>query len=72
MLYRGKWNEEAIKSCWRGKSVFGEEQEGYVVRNADRFKSLDFQKNVVKYVRAQHIKTSQHWLSEPLIPNQLK
>jgi hypothetical protein len=72
VLYRGWWDEEAIKSCWRGISVFGDEQEGYVVRNANRFKSLDFQDNVAKYVRAQHVKTSQHWLSETLIPNQLK
>jgi hypothetical protein len=72
VLYRGKWDEAAIKSCWRGISVFGDEQEGYVVRNADKFQLLDFQENVAKYVRAQHVKTSQHWLSEALIPNQLK
>ena len=71
LLYRGTWDEAKIKSCWRQISVFGADQEGYVVRNANAFELLDFQQNVAKYVRAQHVQTSQHWLTEPLTPNQL-
>jgi hypothetical protein len=37
-LYRGAWDEQAIKVCWNGKSVFSKEQEGYVVRNAESFR----------------------------------
>lgn len=72
VLYRGKWEERAVKRCWREVSVFGEEQEGYVVRNAGRFAFGDFRRNVAKYVRAQHVKTSRHWLRERLVPNRLR
>ncbi len=69
VLYRGKWDESAIKACWHGKSVLGEEQEGYVVRNARSFKFDAFQSNVAKYVRASHVTTDQHWMYERVIPN---
>lgn len=71
VLYRGSWDEQQIKRCWREVSTFGEEQEGYVVRNADSFEFKKFQHNVAKYVRAQHVKTSQHWLYDVVVPNQL-
>lgn len=71
ILYRGKWDVAAIKACWSGKSVFGKDQEGYVVRNARCFEFEDFQQNIAKYVRADHVTTSQHWLHEAITPNQL-
>ena len=71
VLYRGQWDETAIKACWTGKSVFGKDQEGYVVRNANRFKFEDFRNNTAKYVRANHVTTDQHWMHEAIIPNQL-
>lgn len=71
VLYRGKWDENKIRSCWHEISVFGDEQEGFVVRNANAFAYSDFQQNVAKYVRKQHVKTSYHWMKEPLTPNQL-
>ena len=51
--------------------MFGKDQEGYVVRNANRFKFEDFQDNIAKYVRANHVTTDQHWMHEAIIPNQL-
>lgn len=71
VLYRGKWDEAAIKACWTGKSVFGKKQEGYVVRNANHFKFEDFQQNIAKYVRADHVTTNRHWMHEIITPNQL-
>jgi hypothetical protein len=71
VLYRGMWDEKAIKACWRGKSVFGEMQEGYVVRNARRFRFEEFRYNIVKYVRSNHVTTNQHWMHEVITPNQL-
>ena len=71
VLYRGQWDEAAIKACWRGTSVFGEEQEGYVVRNAGRFSFNKFQNNVAKYVRAAHVTTDQHWMHKAIQPNVL-
>ncbi len=71
VLYREKWDVSAIKACWHGKSVLGEEQEGYVIRNAGSFKFDAFQNNVAKYVRADHVTSSQHWMYETIQPNTL-
>ncbi len=71
VLYRGKWDESAIKACWRGKSVFGEEQEGYVIRNAGSFRFDEFQSNMAKYVRPGHVTTDQHWMHKTVQPNTL-
>lgn len=71
VLYRGVWDEWAIKACWRETSTFGKEQEGYVVRNAVNFLFSNFRENVAKYVRPQHVTTNQHWMYQAVIPNQL-
>lgn len=46
-------------------------QEGYVVRNADRFHYDDFSTNVAKWVRKNHVQTDQHWMHEKVVPNKL-
>ena len=51
VLYQGEFDLEKIKKCYTGKSVFGGEQEGYVVRNYNGFYYDDFQNNLAKYVR---------------------
>lgn len=71
VLYSGVWDEDKIKACWTGKSAFGEEQEGYVVRLASSFKLEDFSKSVMKVVRRGHVQTSQHWMTEQIVPNLL-
>lgn len=35
--------------------------EGYVIRNADQFPYEDYDKNVAKWVRENHVQTDQHW-----------
>jgi hypothetical protein len=71
ILYRGKWDEKKLRACWRGVSRFGEEQEGYVVRNAASFSYADFKSNVAKYVRASHVRTTKHWKRGIIVSNQL-
>jgi hypothetical protein len=71
VLYRGPWNEAAIKSCMTGVSKFGKTQEGYVVRNAKEFLASDFQNNVAKFVRAHHVQTDEFWANN-WKPNKLK
>lgn len=71
VLYRGIWDEKVIKACWHGKSAFGKEQEGYVIRNGGNFPLSDFQNNIAKYVRPQHVTTDQHWMYEAVSPNTL-
>ena len=51
VLYQGNFDLENIKKCYTGKSVFGGEQEGYVIRNAGCFHYDKFQENLAKYVR---------------------
>lgn len=73
VLYQGIWDEEKVKACYTGKCVFGEEQEGYVVRNSESFLLKEFQFNMAKFVRKNHIKTKEtpHW-RKTWIPNKLK
>jgi hypothetical protein len=69
VLYRGKFDEDAIRACWTGRSQFGDKQEGYVVRNADGFLLRDFEQNVAKYVREGHVQTDKHWMHGPMEKN---
>jgi len=86
VLWRGTWDENAIKACWTGKSTQGGEpgkisffgrsldvgQEGYVVRLASGFSFGDFGKSMGKHVRKGHVTTSSHWLDEAIIQNGLR
>lgn len=70
VLYRGIFDEEAIRSLYDPKdwSV----SEGYVVTTADGFRMRDFGKNVAKFVRKGHVQTGKHhWASQKIIPNGL-
>lgn len=69
-LYGGAWDEARIKACYTGTSPFGE-QEGYVVRLARPIRFDDFGLSVAKFVRANHVQTDEHWMRQPVIPNQL-
>ena len=71
VLYRGIWDEEAVKRCMTGVSRFGGEQEGYVVRTVDRFGVGAFGMRMAKYVRKGHIQTDRHWMQKPVEANGL-
>lgn len=72
VLYDGIWDEDKVKACWTGVSKFGPEQEGYVVRLAREFDMDEFSKSVTKFVRENHVQTSEHWLNEKITPNLLE
>lgn len=77
MLYRGSWDEKAVKACWTGRSAFDGEQEGYVVRIAEAFPDdvpdrNNFSRFSAKYVRIGHGQTDDHWLRQAVVPNLLK
>lgn len=63
VLYRGMWDETKIKNCYSGVSLYGDEQEGYVIRNAQSFNYSEHEINTAKFVRQNHITTDSHWLS---------
>ncbi len=72
VLYRGTWDANKIASLWAGKSHFGEVGEGYVVRLAESFVISSFADSVAKFVRANHVQTDSHWMSQTVIPNGLR
>jgi len=55
----------------RGTEVIRMGHEGIVVRNADSFPMADFNKNIVKYVRPDHVQTDEHWSQQPIVRNEL-
>lgn len=54
------------------KSLDLEKQEGFVIRRAEQFDFKDFGKYVAKWVRKGHVQTSEHWVTQEIIPNKLK
>jgi hypothetical protein len=42
-------------------SALGGIREGFVVRTEASFMEDDFGQNVLKYVRANHVQTDEHW-----------
>ena len=53
--------ENTINEYMKKGSLYGDIIEGIVVRNAESFGLDDFSKNVVKFVRANHVQTDEHW-----------
>ena len=69
-LYYGEYNEEIIKKI--AKDVISRGGEGIVVRNVESFKYEDFGENIAKYVRPNHVQTSEHWTSQKIEINKIK
>lgn len=69
VIYKGIYNEKTVKEII--KQLDTSITEGIVVRNADSFNINDFGKNIVKWVRKNHVQTSEHWMKMKVIPNEL-
>lgn len=52
-------------------SKLGKVREGVVIRRADSFLDQDFSKYVMKWVRKDHVQTSEHWRNQEVIRNKL-
>lgn len=66
VLFKGKVNSEKelkdlVNDLVSKPSDLGGEREGIVVRNAGLFHNDDFADNVMKWVRANHVTTDEHW-----------
>lgn len=70
VLYRGEFDEKVIKTLYTEKRT-PDLMEGYVVRLAESFDYADFSKSVAKFVRKNHVQTSEHWKTQKVIPNKL-
>jgi hypothetical protein len=70
VIYDGIYDENLIKTLYSPIKPNGDEMEGYVVRNANSFNFNDFKGNLGKFVRANHIQSSEHWMYEKMIRNE--
>lgn len=65
VIYRGIYDKDKIMKAFEEKkeelAKQGQDIEGFVVKNVKSFYYKDFQKNVAKYVRANHVQTDKHW-----------
>lgn len=64
--------QKAVEKHMNEPSVCGGEREGIVVRLAEAFSVREFSKANLKYVRQNHVQTSEHWMNQEIIPNKLK
>lgn len=71
LLYRGVYDEEAIKKLWSQDKWAT--MEGYVIRLADEIPYGAFKRSVGKFVRKGHVNTVRHWLyGSRIVKNELK
>ena len=75
--YLGPWDEKVARAYGQqvDKGMFdehGNEVEGFVTRATNAFEYHQFRKNVSKFVRKNHIQTSQHWIRAAIVKNELK
>jgi hypothetical protein len=70
VLWRGTWDEAAIKGLYQ-PTLDGNPMEGYVVRVAASFPYEAFAKSLAKFVRSNHVQTTEHWKSQAVVPNKL-
>ena len=59
LLYQGMWDEKKVRACWSPEEE--EVKEGYVVRTSSGFAFSEFRRNVAKFVRPDHVRTSHSW-----------
>lgn len=72
VIYRGIWDEKLVRELYPFPSRCGSPvAEGYVVRNTEAFSMSNFTHHVAKFVRPNHVTTSEHWMTQAIIPNKL-
>ena len=60
LLYKGTWDENAIRSSWKEKGAYGR-SEGFVVRLSAEIEIADFPDSVAKYVSDSFQVGQVHW-----------
>jgi ATP-dependent RNA circularization protein (DNA/RNA ligase family) len=72
---RGRVNIASPKDFWLLETHYVElvakGEEGMVIRNVESYKYEDFQTNVAKAVRKNHVQTDEHW-TKTWVPNKLR
>jgi hypothetical protein len=70
VLYEGIYDEMELNRIIKNHLNL-ERDEGYVLRLAGAFDYNDFSKSVAKFVRANHVATSEHWMHSAIVKNKL-
>lgn len=69
VLYRGIFDKDKIQMAYE-EAFRDHETEGYVIRVNEPFRFSEFRKYVGKYVRKDHVQTTQHWMhGQAIVPN---
>jgi len=68
-IYKGIFDEKLIKDAYE---PYRSLHEGYVVRLQDSFHYSQFKQSVAKFVRKNHVQTSNHWKFERIEKNKLR
>jgi len=66
-LYEGVFDEAMLRELKPDTHT----SEGYVVRLASSFAYEAFGRSVAKWVRAGHVRSEDHWMHQPIVPNRL-
>lgn len=77
VLFRGEVKtaselRELTESLAAQPSLLGTIREGVVIRAVNGFSDDNFSKNVMKWVRKNHVQTSEHWKEQDIIKNKLR
>lgn len=69
-LYKGIYDQKIVKEI--AKEVVNRGGEGVVVRNMNEFQLNDWEQNIAKYVRPNHVQTDEHWSLGKIETNTLR
>ncbi len=75
VIWRGEYDRKFIENKFTHNKLCemrGREVEGYVMRTVDGFHYNEFEKHLAKFVRQNHVQTSEHWRKKKVEPNKLK
>jgi hypothetical protein len=72
VLYEGIFTMDIKRMLEKDNtSKYGREREGYIIRRREAFKMSEFNSNVAKFVRENHVQTDEHWMQQPIRKNLL-
>jgi hypothetical protein len=70
VIYDGMYDRKVIEGLYNENTDY-DTREGYVMRIADAYPYRDYRTAVAKYVRRNHVQTSEHWKNRKLEKNLL-
>jgi hypothetical protein len=71
ILFIGVYDKDEIQEAVGRRISNTSKHEGYVIRTFDSFHYDDFQHNVAKWVRPDHVQTDEHWMHGEIKKNKL-